>query len=205
MTTTARRQRSDGARSKDTILRTAASLATVDGLDGITIGNLALHIGMSKSGLYAHFGSKEELQLATVDKAFEIFSREVIEPTLSVADPLEQLLALVDSFIDHLERHVFPGGCFFATTWVEFGTKPGPVKDRILEISHGWLEHLRGLITAAQAAGELSAAEDPAQLAFELEAYLLLGNTEFVATNDAAHLRRAREAVARRLAATAPR
>src|SRR3954451_24895533 len=128
MAETARRQRSDGAKSKDTILRTAASLATIDGLDGITIGNLAVHIGMSKSGLYAHFGSKEELQLATVDKAFDIFSREVIDPTLAIADPLEQLLALVDTFIDHLDRRVFPGGCFFATTWVEFGTKPGPVK-----------------------------------------------------------------------------
>ena len=118
MATTTRRQRSDGARSRETILRTAASLATVDGLDGITIGSLAAHIGMSKSGLYAHFGSKEELQLATVDTAYEIFSSEVIEPTLGIEDPLEQLLALVDSFLDHLERRVFPGGCFFGTTWV---------------------------------------------------------------------------------------
>ena len=194
-------QRADGARSRETILRAAASLATVEGLDGITIGTLAARTGMSKSGLYAHFGSKEELQLATVETAFAIFSAEVIEPTLPVADPLEQLLALVDSFFDHLERRVFPGGCFFATTWVEFGTKPGPVKDRVLEISHGWVEHLCELVAAAQAAGEIEADEDPAQLAFELEAYLLLGNTEFVATSDAAHLRRARSAVRRRLGA----
>jgi AcrR family transcriptional regulator len=192
-------KRSDGARSRETILRTAASLATVQGLDGITIGTLAERTGMSKSGLYAHFGSKEELQLATVDTAFAIFSSEVIEPTLAVADPLGQLLALVDSFFDHLERRVFPGGCFFATTWVEFGTKPGPVKDRVLEISHGWLEHLRALIAAAQDAGELATDEDASQLAFELEAYLLLGNTEFVATGDATPLRRARGAVRRLL------
>ena len=198
-TTRERRQRADGARSRETILRTAASLATVDGLDGITIGNLASHIGISKSGLYAHFGSKEELQLATVDTAFSIFSHEVIDPTLAVPDPLEQLLALVDTFLDHLERKVFPGGCFFATTWVEFGTKPGPVKDRILEISHGWVQHLRELIEAAREAGAIAQDEDPDQLAFELEAYLLLGNTEFVATGDAAHLRRTRGAVRRRL------
>lgn len=199
MVTTPRRQRSDGARTRETILRTAAGLATVDGLDGLTIGKLADHIGISKSGLYAHFGSKEDLQLATVETAFSIFSAEVIEPTAAVDDPLEQLLALVDSFIDHLERRVFPGGCFFATTWVEFGTKPGAIKDRIMEISHGWLAHLRDLIEAAQQAGEIAAAEDGAQLAFELEAYLLLGNTEFVATGDGAHLHRARAAVRRRL------
>jgi AcrR family transcriptional regulator len=202
MATTARRQRSDGARSRDVILRAAASLATVDGLDGITIGTLADHIGMSKSGLYAHFGSKEELQLATVETAFGIFSTEVIEPTLAIDDPLEQLLALVDTFIDHLERRVFPGGCFFATTWVEFGTKPGPIKDRILDISHGWVAHIRDLVAAAQVAGKIDASEDAGQLAFEVEAYLLLGNTEFVATNDSAHLARARDAVRRRLGVT---
>jgi AcrR family transcriptional regulator len=197
--TSTRRQRSDGARSRATILRAAANLATVDGLDGITIGNLADHIGMSKSGLYAHFGSKEELQLATVETAFEIFSREVIEPTQGIVDPLERLLALVDTFLDHLERRVFSGGCFFATTWVEFGTKPGPVKDRIVAISHGWVEALRTLIAAAQAAGSVDEREDAGQLAFEIEAYLLLGNTEFVATDDPAHLQRARDAVRRRL------
>src|SRR3954468_10429136 len=119
-----RKPRADGQRSRRTILDAAAKLATIDGLEGLSIGKLADHIGMSKSGLYAHFGSKEELQLATVETAFAIFSGEVIEPPLRVDDPLEQLLALVDTFIDHLERHVFPGGCFFATTWVEFGTKP---------------------------------------------------------------------------------
>ena len=119
-----------------------------------------------------------------------------------MADPVEQLLALVDAFIDHLVRRVFPGGCFFATTWVEFGTKPGPVKDRVMEISHGWMAHLRELVDAAQAAGEIDAGEDTAQLAFEIEAYLLLGNTEFVATDDPEHLHRARNAVVRRLGAS---
>src|SRR5919205_375846 len=108
--TTTRRVRSDGERSRKTILRAAANLATIDGLEGISIGNLASHIGMSKSGLYAHFGSKEELQLATVDTAGEIFSAEVIEPTEAIADPLEQLRAIVDRFLSYLERRVFQGG-----------------------------------------------------------------------------------------------
>src|ERR671939_1696525 len=99
-----RKPRSDGLRSRQTILRAAANLATVDGLEGITIGNLAAHIGMSKSGLYAHFGSKEELQLATVETAREILAAEVVEPTEAIADPLERLRALLAHFLDYVER-----------------------------------------------------------------------------------------------------
>src|SRR6476619_3894650 len=89
-----RRTRSDGERSRQAILRAAANLATIDGLDGISIGNLAAHIGMSKSGLYAHFGSKEELQLATVETAWEIYDAEVVEPAQAPSDPLERLRTL---------------------------------------------------------------------------------------------------------------
>src|SRR3954464_14996244 len=113
MSTTTRRTRSDGERSRKTILRAAASLATVDGLEGLSIGNLAAHIGMSKSGLYAHFRSKEELQLATVATAGEIFVADVVTPTEGIADPLERVRALCDGFLSHIERRVFPGGCFF--------------------------------------------------------------------------------------------
>src|SRR3954470_21436202 len=110
--TRTRRTRADGERSRQTILRAAASLATVDGLDGISIGNLAAHIGMSKSGLYAHFGSKEELQIATVDTAWELFNAEIVEPALRAADPLERLRSLCELFLSYVERRVFPGGCF---------------------------------------------------------------------------------------------
>jgi len=85
---------------------------------------------MSKSGLYAHFGSKEELQLATVETAREIFDAEVVEPTQTIVDPLERLQALCDRFLSHVERHVFPGGCFFASTAAEFDTHPGPARGR---------------------------------------------------------------------------
>src|SRR5205807_122971 len=109
-TTTERRTRSDGERSRQTILRAAANLATVEGLEGLSIGNLAAHIGMSKSGLYAHFGSKEELQLATVDTAGKILAAEVVEPTEAIADPLERLQTLLDRFLGYVERGVFQGG-----------------------------------------------------------------------------------------------
>ena len=200
-----RKPRSDGLRSRQTILRAAANLATVDGLEGITIGNLAAHIGMSKSGLYAHFGSKEELQLATVDTAGEIFSAEVIRPTEDIADPLEQLRALVDRFLSYLERRVFPGGCFFASVEVEFGTRPGAVQDRITATQRAWRGRLERLIREAQDAGSLDPAEDPAQLAFELDSYLLMGNTSFVLHDDPVHLERARAAIERRLSESSPR
>ena len=203
-TKTERKLRSDGQRSRQTILRAAANLATVDGLEGISIGNLAAHIGMSKSGLYAHFGSKEELQLATVDTAGEIFAAEVIEPAETIADPLEQLRALFDRFLSYLERRVFPGGCFFASVEVEFGTRPGSVQDSITAVQQAWRGRLERLIREAQAAGSLDAAEDPAQLAFELDSYLLMGNTGFVLHEDPAHLHRARTAIERRLSQSGP-
>ncbi len=204
-TETPRRIRSDGQRSRDTILRTAASLATVEGLDGLSIGNLAAHIGMSKSGLYAHFGSKEELQLATVDTAEKIFEAEVVAPTEQIADPLERLLALCDSFLDHLERRVFPGGCFFASVAAEFDMRPGPVRDKVAAVQSGWLALLTQLVADAQKAGSLSADEDTVQLGFEVDAFMVMGNNFFVLLGDQAYLEQARTAIARRLELAAPR
>src|SRR6476619_6666963 len=137
-----RRTRSDGERSRQAILRAAANLATIDGLDGISIGNLAAHIGMSKSGLYAHFGSKEELQLATVETARNIFDTEIVEPTRTIVDPVERLHELCDRFLSYVGRRVFPGGCFFASTAAEFGTHPGPVRDKVASVQQGWRELL---------------------------------------------------------------
>jgi AcrR family transcriptional regulator len=204
-TTQARRPRADGERSRQTILRAAANLATIDGLEGISIGNLAAHIGMSKSGLYAHFGSKQELQLATVETAREIFDAEVVEPTRTIVDPLERLHALCDRFLSHLERRVFPGGCFFASAAAEFDTHPGPVKDKIASVQQHWMERIELLIREAQAAGSLDGTEDPSQLTFELYAYLLMGNTAFVLHSDAAYLHRARTAITNRLSRAAQR
>src|SRR5881409_2801874 len=103
-----RKPRSDGERSRRTILDAAAKLATVDGLEGLSIGRLADHIGMSKSGLFAHFGSKEELQLAAIDRAVEIFASEVIEPARRAGRGLVRLEAVADAFASYLERRVFP-------------------------------------------------------------------------------------------------
>jgi AcrR family transcriptional regulator len=194
-----RAERSDGIRSRQAILDAASKLATVEGLDGISIGRLADHIGMSKSGLYAHFGSKVELQLATIEWAIQIFDRDVMAPAAPYSDPVEYLIALCDSFVDYLERRVFPGGCFFAAAAAEFDTHPGPVRDRIIEVHRDWMANLESYLLRARDAGEIDAREDPAQLAFELDGFLLMANMVFVLYNDPAALMRAKRAVRERL------
>jgi AcrR family transcriptional regulator len=200
---TVRATRSDGQRSRQTILHAAASLATVEGLDGLSIGSLANHIGMSKSGLYAHFGSKEELQLATIETALAIFYDDVIAPTEGIEEPLARVRALSEGFLAYLARRVFPGGCFFAAAAAEFDTHPGPVKQRILEVHRDWLRLLEELFTAAQAAGDLDKDESPAQLAFELDGHLLMANMVFVLHNDEGALDRARRGIEGRIAVAA--
>src|SRR5215472_10156753 len=114
-----RKPRADGVESRRTILLAAAELATTRGLEGLSIGELAEHIGMSKSGLYAHFKSKEELELATIERAAEVFETEVLRPAAESPEGIPRVLALSENFLGHLERRVFPGGCFFATVSVQ--------------------------------------------------------------------------------------
>jgi len=168
-----RHPRADGERTRGAILRAAASLATVDGLEGLSIGNLATAIGMSKSGLYAHFGTKQDLQLATVAEAERIFTAEVVQPALAARPGLAQLATVCEAFLGYLQRRVFPGGCFFAATALEMGTRPGPVKERVAAISSGFTAQLRAFAVTAIEQHELPAREDPDRLAFELHAILL--------------------------------
>jgi AcrR family transcriptional regulator len=197
--TTRRTRRSDGERTYNAILAASAALATTEGLHGLSIGRLAAHLEMSKSGLYAHFESKEELQLATIDAAGEIFDREVVAPAEREGSPLAQLEALCELFLSHVERRVFPGGCFFAAAASEVDTHAGRVREKVAGFMDGWLRRLSRLVREAQAAGELDGRHDPDQLAFEVESYLLLGNNRFVLTGDPAELERARAALRRRL------
>ncbi|OBF88742.1 hypothetical protein A5790_22420 [Mycobacterium sp. 852002-51152_SCH6134967] len=194
-----RRSRADGERTRGAILRTAASLATVDGLEGLSIGNLAAATGISKSGLYAHFGSKQELQLATVEEAERILDAEVIQPALGARPGLAQLAAVCEAFLDYLQRRVFPGGCFFAATALEMGTRSGPVKERIAAFQDKFVGLLREIAFIAVEQHELPAAENPDQLAFELHAALLAADARFVLHDDPAILGLARQVVRKRL------
>jgi AcrR family transcriptional regulator len=196
---------SKGEASRGTILHAAAKLATTRGLDGLSIGGLAAEVGMSKSGLYAHFKSKEELELATIETAAAIFDSEVLQPAARAHAGTERLGALVGAFLSHLERRVFPGGCFFAAVASELDTRPGPARDRVVAVLDKWQSLLRQCLLDAQASGEIDPKAEVAQAAFEIQAMLLAGNFQFVMTNDPVRLTQARKGVGHVLARLAVR
>jgi AcrR family transcriptional regulator len=199
----ARRRRSDGERSRTAILSEAARLATVQGIDGLSIGRLADAVGMSKSGLFAHFHSKEQLQLATVETASSLFAEQVVEPAASAPNGFERLRRLVDGYLRYVEVDTFPGGCFFASVLAEVDMHPGPVRDRLVAFLTDWLGRLETAVREAQAEGAIDSAEDAGQLAFEVEAALLLANAQFVVARTPEPIERARRAIDRRLASAA--
>jgi len=195
----ARRTRVDGERSRRRILDSGARLATVEGLDRLSIGDLAAAVGISKSGLYAHFGSKEELQLATIDHAEAIFDEVVVTPAQAAEPGIPAVLALADAFLDHLEARIFPGGCFFACASAEVQARSGPVKDRIAEFDRRWRGRFVEQLTVAREGGALSPDEDIEQLFFEIDAYLLYAHAAYAFRADRAVLQRAAVAVRHRL------
>ena len=148
-----RKPRADGVESRRTILLAAAELATTRGLEGLSIGELAQHIGMSKSGLYAHFRSKEELELATIETAAELFEREVLGPAGESPGGLSRVRALSEAFFGHLERRVFPGGCFIATVSVQLASRPGRPRDRVMAVQQRWLDQFADALGQAVAGG----------------------------------------------------
>jgi AcrR family transcriptional regulator len=188
-----------GNRTRDAILHRAVDIASLEGLEGLTIGRLAVELGMSKSGLFGHFGSKEELQLATLEAANTVLWREVIEPAVQVESGLARLRALIDGYIRYLEREVFPGGCFLSAAAAEFDGRPGAVRDAIAVASRGWTNELEGQAGIAVAKGELPDGTDPAQLAFELNALADGANATYQLHMDRRAFERARTAIERLL------
>ncbi|HEU5131493.1 MAG TPA: TetR/AcrR family transcriptional regulator, partial [Pyrinomonadaceae bacterium] len=172
-------RKAQGDRTRRAILESAVHIASAEGLEGLTIGRLATELSMSKSGLFAHFGSKEELQVATVEAARAIFIHEVIKPAFDSPAGLPRLWTLCDIWLSHVQKGVFRGGCFFAAVAAEFDSRPGPVRDRIAEIMKEWLAVLRNTIIEAQNAGHLDKDVDATQLAFEFNSLELGANWAF--------------------------
>lgn len=197
-----RRTRSDGERSYRAILDAAARLATVEGLEGLSISRVANEIGMSKSGLFSHFASKQDLQLATVATAETIFAAEVIEPAMQLPEGLERLHDLCRRYLSYVGRGVFPGGCFFASTAAEFDSRGGPIRDRVRAVLAGWDELLEANLRVAQQHGDIARDVDIDQLIFELNALLHEANGHYLLFRDTTALDRAQTAIADRLAHT---
>jgi AcrR family transcriptional regulator len=193
-------RRERGRRTRESILRTAVQLATVEGIDGITIGRLASELGMSKSGLFAHFGSKEELQLATIDTAREIFVETIIAPARQAERGLPRLEALMENWLEYMRREVFKGGCFFDAVRGEYNSRPpGPVRDAVWADFADWSTILVNRVRSAQAEGHLDPTADPEQVAYELDALGGAANVRFQLDRDEAWFDRAREAIRARL------
>ena len=185
--------------TRSAILDRSVAIASAEGLGGLTIGRLAGDLGMSKSGVLGHFGSKEALQLAVLDRAGEIFRAEVWEPAIPAAPGLVRLRVLCEAWISYLERGVFPGGCFFVAAAHEFDGRDGAVRDAVESRFDAWRERLLKEAGRAVAAGDLPAGTDPGQLAFELLGLVMALNHAIQLHRDPEAPTRARRAIRSRL------
>ena len=192
--------RAPGERSRSRVVHEAARLATVEGLDGLSIGRLAETTGIAKSSIHALFGSKEALQLATVEAARDSFITEVVSPAFATtASGRQRLLALCYGFLSYVERRIFPGGCFFVAAAAELGGRPGRVHDEVARIQQEWRDLLEAEARTAVDKGEVPPGTDPAQLAFELGVVLAGTNLVSVLHDDSAAVTRARTAIHNRV------
>ncbi len=192
--------RAPGERSRARIVERAAQLATIEGIEGLSIGELADATGIAKSTVYALFGSKEELQLATISAARDSFITEVVAPALNATNPgRERLLALCEGFLLYVERRIFPGGCFFVAASAEVGGRSGRVHDEVARIQQQWRDLLEREAKTAVEHDELPVGTDPGQLAFEMGVILAGTNLVSVLHDDLAVVARARSAVRSRL------
>nr|MDT0659996.1 TetR/AcrR family transcriptional regulator [Micromonospora sp. DSM 115978] len=159
-----------GERTRTTVLDAAVALATEAGLDGLSLGQLAETLGVSKSGLFAHWRSKEQLQLATIERAGELWTERIVAPALRQPRGVRRLWAVHVNKLDFYAAAVLPGGCFFTTAEFEYSARPGPVRDRIAEAFADWMAFLERLAAEAVEVGDLTADTDVRQLAYEIEA-----------------------------------
>lgn len=194
-------RRTRGDASRRIVLENAVDLASIEGLDGLSIGRLATAARVSKSGVATLFGTKERLQLATVAAAAQRFRETVLEPARVEPRGIRRIVALLDAWIAYSRDRVFPGGCFFAAAVADFDSKPGSVRDAIARAYASWNDYVRVALGYAVDQGELAADTDAAQLSFEFMALLDSANTRSVMTGSNEPYRFARRALVSRLLA----
>lgn len=186
-----------GDQTRRAVLRRAVDIASVDGLEGLSIGRLAKELAISKSGLFAHFGSKEELQLATIRAARRIYADAVVQPAFAVEPGIGRLWALSESWLEYSRLRVFPGGCFFAKVSHEYGARGGAVQDALAAVHREWLDLIEQVVRETVELGQLDVG--PAQLAFELNACYDSANLTSILHNDGAVYDQARQTIRARL------
>ena len=192
-----------GNETRKLILERTVQIASAEGLGGLSIGRLATDLSISKSGVFALFGSKEELQLATVRAAQRIFFQQVVEPALQAPRGLARVLRLCEVWLDYSRTRVFSGGCFFYSASAEFDAQPGRVRDELARAGAAWERTVVGMLESARTLGELRSDADSAQTAFELISFMEAANANSVLHDDDTPYDRAARAIRRRLAAAA--
>jgi AcrR family transcriptional regulator len=196
-----RRSAAAVAGTRAAVTEAAVDRASVEGLEGLTIGGLAGEVEMRKSSVFSLFGSKQELQLATLEAAIAQFRDEVWGPVADERPGLARLLALCDSWLSYHEREVMPGGCFLTTATVEFDARPGPLRDAVAGSMEMWHGVLAREVSLAVDAGELSADTEPADVAFQLNALAAAASYGFQLSRDPGVFARARRSMRRALGA----
>ncbi|GAA2441544.1 TetR/AcrR family transcriptional regulator [Streptomyces macrosporus] len=194
-----RRSAAEARRTRERIIERSVALASLEGLEGLTIGRLASDLGISKSGLLGHFGTKEALQIAALERAAVIFDREVWRPAADAAPGLARLRAVCTTWISYLERGVFPGGCLFVASTFEYDGRDGPVRDLLRRQFGAWRRRLVADVRVAAGRGELPPDTDPEQVVFELNGILMSLNHTIQLYGDTGAAARARRAVDRLL------
>jgi AcrR family transcriptional regulator len=197
--TSSKRIRIDGEKSRERALEVAIRLAAIEGLERLSLSRLARAAGLSKSGLFGLFGSKEDLQFAIIDKAREVFMHEVVIPALAAREGAPRLRALCEGYLDHIALREWPSGCFFASVAAEVGGRPGPIRDRVARDQKQWASLLRQSATRAAELGQLRSEDAPEQLAFELGAMLTGADITYLLHRDPEILVRVRSALQSRL------
>ncbi|WP_327412527.1 TetR/AcrR family transcriptional regulator [Streptomyces sp. NBC_01233] len=195
-----------GNQTRRTVLERTMNVASVDGLEGLSLRKIAADLGLSKSGVFALFGSKEDLQLATLRAAVDVFVDQVVRPVRAEPAGLAKVWRMCKGWLDYSGRRVFPGGCFFYSVSAEFDARPGPVRDEIAKVRSDWTRYVERVLDEARLAGgfrDAADASDVPQLAFELIALMELANAHSVLHGDPMAYERAGRGILGRLRAVA--
>jgi AcrR family transcriptional regulator len=190
------------AETRSEVTQAAVERASVEGLEGLTIGRLADEARMHKSSVFSLFGSKQELQLAALEKAVEQFTDEVWGPAAGERPGLPRLLALCDSWLAYHELGVMPGGCFLTTATVEYDARPGAMRDAVARTMKRWLGVLEREVATAVEAGEVPSDTEPRDVAFQLNALAAAASYGFQLSRDPEVFAVARRSMRRALAST---
>ena len=193
-----------GERTRVAVLDTALAVASVYGLDAMSLARLADETGVSKSGLFTHWPDKEILQLAVVERAVRQWTEQIVTPALAAPRGVRRLWALHESRLTFYATGGLAGGCFFVASRAEFDDRPGPVRDALAAAIGGWRDLLHAVAAQAIAAGELRPDTDAGLLAFEIDALgeAMVTSARLVAPERSASY--ARRAVLDRLRALSP-